>query len=350
MRKNTLLLWVIILSVASSGIWRLMLFRASLPRNISVTDFGPVEFSNDGHSLVLASSLSRKIFNLDLGQWKQDSLLIDNNGAEIYSYVEASRGESGLMATSIGTFLVQSNKSPERLSWSHASAPAYAIAMSSDGKLIAGGHTLGVWVTNTGVNQSMPYRQLWKDDDVQNPPAVLKFSPDNQLLAIGYFTGRVEVKDARTGKTVWFSKKSTAFSSTGLSYFPIDPRGKAAVLTSFGAPSAEKFFFPMTFLSNQMLAYNNGRTTLICDAKTGKSLHALPRTGVYALSAFSRGRTLVLAKASKECEIELWDTKSGQLQRVLPRSRRALYIAVSPDEKYIAALEDVNGLKIWTMK
>lgn len=361
MRKRTFLLPFVCLALGLVAVPMGLHFRASMPRNlgrigVGSIGFSSIDFSRDSRSLLCASSFGFEWFNLASGQRQSvtraiPSRKIDGYPGVSHAYAGAPDEKNGLLATNIGTFLFQSNKPQLKRAWPESESPVYAVAVSSDGKLMAGGHQLAVWTVHTEDGCQVPNYQLWKKASTLDPPASLQFSPRGTWLAVGYFNGRVELKESRTGKTVWVTKAPTPFPTKGLSYFPTDPLGKPVNLTYFGAPTAEQIFFPMAFLSEERLAYSNGRATFICDAETGKVIHTLPRAVVYDLAAFADGKTLAIAGGSGgEFDIGLWNTETGRLQQVLENSRRALCLAVSPDQRYIAALEDVNGLKLWKLK
>jgi WD40 repeat protein len=349
MRKRAIPLYITGLVLGVILIHSAMRFYAALPRSLGMVGGGPIEFSRDSRSILSASYFIFDRFDLTEGKWQRGGRLTvpnrkeDGAFAQFYTYAGAPDGRSGLFASSIGTLLFQSDKTSLQQAWPEAQAPVYAVAISPDGRLMAGGHRLAVWTTRTQNNYLVPGQVLWKEASAVNPAAVLRFSPRGTSLAVGYFNGRVEVKDASTGKTLWTTKTPKPFSTRGFSYFARDPLGKPGNLHFYKQRGMEQFYFPMVFLSQERLAYSNGRATFVCDSRTGKVLHTIPRTAVFDLASVHDGKTLVVAGCAEECDIELWDAVTGSLERVLLHSHRAFHLAVSPDQKYNAALEEVNG-------
>lgn len=173
-------------------------------------------------------------------------------------------------------------------------------------------------------------------------------------LAVGYFSGRVEIRNALTGEDIWSVAAPRRRSTKGLGYFPVDPQGKPINLMWYGQPGMGKAYFPLCFLAEDRLAYSNGRGTVICDAKTGVVIYSLPRAYIYDMKAFTDGKTLVLTGVPGKDQVgtELWDATTGKLRYRLPGSGRALYLAVSPDQKYVAAKEGdglLMELKLWNL-
>lgn len=360
MRKRACLLLFVNLVVGFIATWSAMRYLNSMPIKLGPVGLGPIEFSSDSRFLTSASGFVFNRFDVETKQIDESfprlrPELKEDAGALFNSYASAPDGRSGLFATTFGTFFYQKNRASLRCAWDEVKppvyAPVYAVAISSNGKLMAGGHHLEVWMTKKKEDCLVPHKRLWSKTSAIDPPAVIKFSSSGECVAVGYFTGRVEMLNAYTGKILWIAKAPTPLSTKGFSYFPVDPLGKPAALTSFGEPSAELFFFPMAFLSEELLAYSNGRGTFICNARTGAVINTLPRHQVYDLVGFPDGKTLVLAgRGANGYEVELWDVATGQLNYALLYSRRTLNVAVSPNQKYVAAVEDVNGLKIWKLK
>ena len=220
--------------------------------------------------------------------------------------------------------------------------PSYAADISPDGQLIATGEKLTLWNVN-----NKKCIALWSVNGDKRVPCNIKISPEKRFVAVGYYDGSVSMFDALQGELKWQHQPQKSGDKL-FSYSPVDPRGLPGEIVSYGRPGEEKFYFPMSFLTDETFAYSSGRAVFIGESSTGKLIHTINRKNVVCLQGNASSSELFMSAIKFEgaSKIEVWDVQNGKVKEVLPGSGLAFDLAISPNGKYIASSEDTS-LKIW---
>jgi WD40 repeat protein len=243
-----------------------------------------------------------------------------------------------------------------------------AVAFSPDGKWLAAAMGYGgwrIWNVTTWDQASAPDFEPYLDVEA------LAFAPDGHAIAAATSNGlRVWTSaDWGTGKPILSAQSKlgaygVAFSPDGKS---IATGSVAAGLLVFDAqtaqpkwPPAGKDSVPGVAFSHdgRMIAYgaSDGSIKLV-DAGTDTSVLILQRQNEWqpatTLTFFPDGR---LATGSyQRAGIEIWDSGSGTLLKTLKATNSLVWgegtiwsIAVSPDEKWVAAGDSDGSVRLWT--
>jgi RNA polymerase sigma factor (sigma-70 family) len=205
----------------------------------------------------------------------------------------------------------------------------YAVAFSSDGKILAtgGDHGIRLWETATGRQVRQLEGQLERG---------LAFSPDGKVLASGHGTGEVCLWDVASGQRqgqLQGHQKDKDRPLTGVKCVAFSPDGK---LLASGACD---------------------RTILLWDPATGKQLRQLcGHNGCINAVAFSPDGTY-LASAGEDRSLRLWEVPSGKpLRQFLGHQEFVTSVAFRPDGKLLASgsgnlveggAKEKRALRLW---
>jgi glucose/arabinose dehydrogenase len=216
-----------------------------------------------------------------------------------------------------------------------------SIALSADGKLLAGGDKDGnafVWQVGDGhlrqtlsVTQPTMIRDSVAGRTTMATVYSMAFSPDGKKLAAVGPTGQIKVWNVEDGTLLSTMKSSENAARLGA--------------------SAKLLFDP----SGQLLVSLIEGTLEIWRAQTGSLVRkGDPRYRVMDMTMSADGNTLALGTLYGG--IYLWDVRSGSVFRTIKEqdknrsSAEAIYgIAISPDGKTIVTGSAQGGMQVWSV-
>ena len=199
-----------------------------------------------------------------------------------------------------------------------------SIAFSPDSKLLAissGSPTLAIWNIDTHKLQ----QNLQTDTATHAivglvvPINTLAFSPDGQLLAAGYESGKIRIWNIQTNQAQDFQ-----LHDDFIRHLKFSPDGNIIATASGDA------------------------TIALFDIKTGesRSLQGHRRT-VWSVAFSPDGKTL--ASASFDNTIRLWDIVTGNLIKEIQGNNAFVSLAFSPDGRILAAATWGKIIRLWNM-
>jgi WD40 repeat protein len=251
---------------------------------------------------------------------------------------------TGFAAVGLASFLCLSLQAADKKArtLTGPQGTVWAVAISPDGKLVAGasdlsekqvkngmeitnikGSEVRIWEAETGkVTQTIPVSQ-------QQTMAVA-FSGDGKLLATGGFK-EVKIWDVKTGEA-----KQTLKDHLGpVNALAFSPDGKVlATLSSW---------------------FNKGELRLY-DTETWKLMRTLKedKADLHCLSLSSDGKTIAAGTKSTQggfkSDMKIWDLQTGEIKRILSETQGWVEsVALSPDGKTMAAPSQFT-IKLWDVQ
>ncbi|MFW5764215.1 MAG: protein kinase domain-containing protein [Coleofasciculus sp.] len=218
------------------------------------------------------------------------------------------------------------------------------LIINGDLDRTSSGATTLIWHLPTG----RPIRQL----NTKFVSASVDISPDSQILALGGNRGQIELWDVQTGE-------QTSVLSGHARWFKLLPTISALVYVAItdNTPS---------LLNRQDSQENRGvpqqsawllasasrdKTVRLWDLKTGELLSKL--TGhagwVYSIAVSPDGQTLVSGSADKT--VKIWHRETGELVRTLSQFEKPVYsVTISPDGQTLIAGSGDPALTIWNLE
>lgn len=196
------------------------------------------------------------------------------------------------------------------------------LAVSRDGKLIA-------WTERNATSYTVQDTETGKTFAIEigDHPGRAKFSPDNQLLAIGYTFWDP------TAEGVGHSEVRL-FDVTGKHLRTFDKTGPGAV-------------HPVFSPDGKILAVGNrNHLTQLFDVATGKLLHKLDKKMIQEIAFSPDGKTL--AAGYVEGEVALWDVATGKLLHSAPSGCKEIYsVDWSPKGDVLATAGRDGNIILW---
>ena len=248
------------------------------------------------------------------------------------------------------------------------------ICFSPDGRLLAVSHgRRGVEIFDVEVKQLL--LTFNKFDDLYN--FAIKFSPDSTTLAIGYgpggwleMPGQVKFLDISSGEIVdEFShgglarileftnnqKRDLLAGISGTGQVHIWNVAEKIELLTFAGTKGRGYAIDFS-PDNKLIAVGGSRSEKndnspelnLFNAQTGELVHALEghEWAIHSVAFNADGN--LLASASWDNYVRLWDTRTGE-QVTLLEVAGASSVGFSPDGTTLATVGFVDGLKLWAV-
>jgi len=188
---------------------------------------------------------------------------------------------------------------------------------------------------------------------------VLGFSPDGQLLAVCYPTGRARIWDVQRRQTILevpvggygegrfdFSPDSKRLATSdvkrNLHLFDLGERRECSLKTA--SEGGILRFDP----TGKVLAVDHLQELRILEPFTGKVLVRLKHPGTYAFGLAWHPDGRHLASACEDRAVYVWDTWRGELVRVLKgHDREAVQVAFNPRGDLLASTGFDGTIRLW---
>lgn len=315
----------------------------------------PLVFSRDGKTIVSASGVDRKLRGWDVNTWQERFTralpISDSACPELAFSVDGTKVAARVNHTRL---LVCDVTDGKRLHEFEAPLSfAKQIALSSDGRLLATGHSnfsILIWDTATGKKRE------FRADDRQLAHDVF-FSPDDRRVAMVSHDA-ITVFDVASGKRLRTFPNQMSLVSTQVAAFTPDGKTLAAWITAkdsgvvlYDVDSGKELWrirghgYPVLFSPDGAVLATGGADSIhLWDVATKKELHVIEKSG-NPLAFAPDGRRLAFRRAAA---IALFDLTTGKLTAD-DRGHRAepSCITFSPDGRTLASAYHAGDVRLW---
>jgi WD40 repeat protein/serine/threonine protein kinase len=265
-----------------------------------------VAFSSDGKKVAGGFS-DGSIYLWEAGEWNKDKTF--KLKASVISLVFSSHAD--VIAVGYGgTVRVQNLSNARYYEVANAQSSESAVAFSPDGKLMATGFNSGL-VQLRDLTNGRVLKVISNNEDFANK---LTFSSDGSILATGFDSGRVRLRNLTSGRTVNLSRRSNSQSSIAFS-----PDG-----------------------GNIAIGLQDG-TVQLWNPRTGKLRKALAGHGEYVAGLAFSPDGKILSTGSADFTVRIWNPSMpapktavemicARVGRDLSKAERAEYLPTEIDE------------------
>lgn len=180
---------------------------------------------------------------------------------------------------------------------------------------------------------------LWSVDTTENAINKVIFSPDDQHIAVGYATGKVEIRDAATGEEILEFEIELG---TGIFWHNDQPKlGSAIYEISRLAYSPDGSFLAVCL-------WVGGSPVGIYNATSGELLHVPPTEVINCtdMDYHPAGTHVVAAAPFTETRITLWNTADWSVVWEIEQPELGGRVLFSPDGSLVATTGD-NFLRMY---
>jgi WD40 repeat protein len=251
------------------------------------------------------------------------------------------------------------NKITELALW--GKGQAFRVAYSPDGKRLAIGTSIGVWLYDAKTLQQIRFINM--DSKVYN----LAFSPDSETLYIQTSEALITWWNVATGERLGSfqaSKLLTAFFLKDAKLVAVADgkqiglwnmeSGKSLLTLDGHTDDVHGLAFSP---DGALLASGSSDQTIrLWDVKTGSLVRILQDHSTMPTKlAFSPDGTLLASSAldrtARSWKVELWEVRTGNLLRTWPgNSWEVFYLSFSPDGALLASGVQDNTLHLWNVQ
>jgi WD40 repeat protein/transcriptional regulator with XRE-family HTH domain len=328
-----------------------------------------IAFSPDGH--LLASCGRDGTLRLWSVQDRQSTYVLDDHRHDVFALTISGNGQWLLSAGKDHTVRLLHLLSGQNLkTLSGYTGGVHCLSLSSDNQMLASigqNETIQVWHLQPDGNLSFPHPYKTFSNTtgwISSLSNNLKFSPDNQTLAISRHDKSIALWNIQTGHldrwsahsaavwTVLFSPDGQILASSSydgtVRLWDVRTHHCLRVLRGHENGVRAIAFDP----SGQWLASGSFDNTIrFWDVQSGECLQILrgQMGTVFALAFDPSGQQL--ASGNLDQTIQVWDVKTGAcLQTLQGHTGVAWTIAISPDNRILASGSDDKTIRLWDLK
>jgi WD40 repeat protein len=279
--------------------------------------------------------------------------------------ISATGWDTEIKDVSVRLWDLETGKEVRRLLQDPSGHPMDALALSPDGKTLAGGVRNQVWLVEVPSGRPLGACRL----ETGNVKCI-RFSPDGQSLAAVFEFVGVCLFDVRTQQLVWengdqpadYYRPGVAFAPDGRTVAPATSVKQPLRLLDAATGKEVRRFegehnaaAPLVFSQDGKRIFSDGwggRRGIIWDVATGKPAGALdpPLGASIGLTLSADGKVLVEAG---ERTIRFWDAATGKGIPGLDGAQALISaLAVSPDSKSVLTASHFDaetGARVWDL-
>jgi WD40 repeat protein len=313
---------------------------------------GHVAWSFDGQYLAGCGWMTVKVWNLAT---RKELFSFKGHTAALRSVAFSPDGDRLVSTANDNTVRIWDLKTG---SWGQegttlVGSPLAAVIFSPDGRYVSACSDKLVQVWDLHSHSPMPVFRL---DGHTASVVCAAFSLDGQHLASGSFDGEVKVWDfasAREKTTLPLGGRvySLAFSPDGRRLAAVSAGGPAGcVLKIWDLQTRESFALPgqaisLAFSRDGRKLVGGGEDIIVWDTANWQPILTLPGASITSVALSSNGK--LVAGASYDRSIKIWDAESGQLLFTLEgHTSEVRGLAFSPDGTRLASAGS-DATRIW---
>jgi WD40 repeat protein len=230
---------------------------------------------------------------------------------------------------------------------------AFRVAYSSDGKRLAVGTSIGIWLYDAQTLKQLGFINM--GGSVSN----LAFSPDNTVIFAKTYDAITSWSVATGERLDSFRVGNTLVTAFSLKVPPLVAVREGQQVGLWDIKSGERlhtltgdiFGLAFSFDGAQLAMGAYDGSVTLWDVKTGALVHTLKgHTARVDSLAFSPDGML-LASGSLDGTTRLWEARTGNLLRTWPGiSWEVEYLSFSPDGTLLASGVQNNTLRVWNVQ
>lgn len=327
MNKTRREFWLVLIGVGILLSLHVFAVLAQSP-TLNPHDINDLAWSPDGKTLAVVTGAGAWVYDAKSLQAPPQAYPLGYVAAVAYSQDSAWLA----LGTNSGQVVVLDLQSGQTLAtWQVQPSPPEApvtvqsVAFSYDDKLIAATTTRNM----TAVYELQAEETLWEDTS-GSQPLVVRFNPDDKILAVGNASTSIDLRDVLSGKVIY--------------HWRIEPMALNIVYDIAFNP-----------LGDRLLIAGDAKRMFALDIDFGEQAFVWDtlNTTSYEVDWSADGRRVVvvnesLADSSQDV-IQIWEARSngGEVARISNYGGKIRGIAFSPDGERIATLTDDGTLRLW---